>query len=458
MINRNNPIIKKTIAETPELFHKKSFIEDARDVQRFGIRIPGKESFPNGYMKLYPEDFIVEEIDTENKVQTIDYQDVLENNATIPGEGETIYATLVKCGLSTLEVIKELAEKLNVPERSIGYAGIKDKHAITSQRISIRGCDEEKLKQIASPFYFLKDVFRGKGVISMTNLNGNRFGIFVRMNPGATLDIEPKESEAFYNFFYLQRFGSPRLINYLWGYELLRGNYEQTVRSLMFDVQPRELPFISNLRVEAKTKKTWAEVRNVFEPILNIMICEAPILDHLVKHPTDYSGALSTIPDQVQLWLYGLSSLLFNEKISSYIQTGMQPPSHLPLIFSNERRDIDTYRAELQSLGIFPPPFQNLKPLPFIRLAHRMVQTTETAKNIEVRHAAQGSFISFSLPKGAYATTFLSHHINIIGDCLPDGMSTDKIEGSLVSSNPERARTVDIFRKLENMNKETELI
>ncbi|HEY0908337.1 MAG TPA: tRNA pseudouridine(13) synthase TruD [Candidatus Paceibacterota bacterium] len=449
MISHNHPVVKKALAEHPELFTKPSFVESAQDLSRFGIFIPGKELLPQGFMKLYAEDFIVEEIDLSGKVLTIDHENVLAKDSAIDGEGDTIYATLVKCSLSTLEVVKDLAKQLNIPEKSIGYAGIKDKHAVTSQRISLRGADESALRNVSSPFYFLKDVARGKGVISMTNLSGNRFGIFLRMNPGETIALADKPSEDFYNYFYMQRFGSPRLINYLWGFELLRGNYEAAVRSVMFDVQPRELPFISQLRNEAKTKKTWAEVKEVFDPILNIMHCEAPMLDRLISNPKDFTGALNLIPDQVQLWLYGLASLLFNEKISSFVQKDMRPPTVLPFIFSFDRADIEAYRKELTALGMFPPPFQNLKPLPFIRLAHRTVKTIETARNIEVRNSEHGSFVSFSLPKGAYATTFLSHHITIVGDALPEGMSKERIDGSAVSENPARAQTIDIFRKLE---------
>ncbi len=458
MINHSHPVVKKALAEHPETFTKPSFVEGPEELHRFGIFMPGKESFPLGFMKLYPEDFIVEEIGTDGKVITIDHENILTDESIITGEGDTIYATLVKCSLSTLEVVKDLSKKLNLPDKSIGYAGIKDKHAVTAQRISLRGVNEDALKKISSPFYFLKDAFRGKGVMGMTNLQGNRFGIFVRMNPGETVSLADKESESFYNYFYLQRFGSPRLINYHWGFELLRGNYEKAILSVMFDIQPRELPFISNLRALAKTKRTWREVKETFEPILNIMHCEAPMLDRLIANPDDFTGALGLIPDQVQLWLYGLASLLFNEKMSGYIQKGMRPPESLPFIFSFDRADVDTYREELVSLGIYPPPFQNLKPLPFIRLAHRTTQTVEVARDIEVRPSAHGAFISFSLPKGAYATTFLSHHVNIVGDAIPESMSKEKIEGSVVSSNPQRARTIDIFRKLEVRPEDADIV
>jgi TruD family tRNA pseudouridine synthase len=449
MINPEHPVVKQAMAQEPELFKKPPFVESAEELSKFGIYIPGKESFPEGYIKLYPEDFIVEEIDAEGIVRTIDYENVLSKDSPIPGEGETIYATLVKCGLSTLDVIRDMSAQLHISEKSIGYAGIKDKYAITSQRISIRGASDDAIRALTSANYFFKDLSRGKGAISMTNLVGNRFSIFVRTNPDRPLETIASGEEDFFNYFYLQRFGSPRFMNFRWGYDILRGNYEGAVRSVLFDVERRELPFISRLRSEASQKKSWQEVRDVFEPIIDIMHCESKMLERLIQSPTDYTGALAAVPDQVQLWLYGLASLLFNEKISYSLQKQVPVPHELPFILSFDRGDTDVYREELRSLGIFPPPFHNLRPFPFIRMAHRMTNTSERAKNIEVKTAPFGTFVSFDLPKGAYATTFLSHHINIIGDSLPESISNEKIHGSFLSSNSERAKTIDMFRALD---------
>jgi TruD family tRNA pseudouridine synthase len=409
---------------------------------------PHKESFPKGFMKLFPEEFIVEEIDKSGAVLTIDQVNVLSETSNIPGEGETIYATLVKCTLSTLEVVKDLSRQLNIPEKSIGYAGIKDKHAVTAQRVSMRGVDEKALRKVSSQFYFLKDVIRAKGVMNMADLSGNRFGIFIRTETGADLPQFNSKTERFYNYFYLQRFGSPRFVNFLWGLELLRGDYKTAVRRVMFEIMPRELPFISSLRREARAKQSWQEVRDIFDPVIPNMHCEAPMLERLTRDPQDFIGALNTIPDQVQLWLYGFGSLLFNEKIASFARKGIEPPKTLPFIFSFDKADVDTYREELSALGLYPLRFQNLKPLPFIRLAHRETNTMETASNIVARPTAQGVHVSFSLPKGAYATTFLSHHIDIVTDLLPKNMSSERVDTNALAESPERAKTIELFKKL----------
>ena len=75
-----------------------------------------------GTIKESPEDFLVEEIPSY-----------------LPcGTGEHCYLTIEKRGITTLEAISRIAAALKVPERDIGYAGMKDAVGVTRQTISIQ--------------------------------------------------------------------------------------------------------------------------------------------------------------------------------------------------------------------------------------------------------------------------------------------------------------------------------
>ena len=74
-----------------------------------------------GVIKQRPEDFLVEELPL--------YQP--------SGAGEHIYLFVQKRGMSTLELVNLLATHFGVTKREIGYAGLKDKQAITRQVFSI---------------------------------------------------------------------------------------------------------------------------------------------------------------------------------------------------------------------------------------------------------------------------------------------------------------------------------
>ena len=72
-------------------------------------------------IRTVPEDFFVEEI----------------SGFEPSGEGEHLLLTIEKRGLNTAAVDKRLADWAHLPEMAIGYAGMKDRHAVTRQRFSV---------------------------------------------------------------------------------------------------------------------------------------------------------------------------------------------------------------------------------------------------------------------------------------------------------------------------------
>jgi TruD family tRNA pseudouridine synthase len=136
----------------PELFVAPNGVEDAELLKRVGIIFPNKNQEYLFYLKSLSTDFIVEEIAKDGEVFSIEYAD-LELDADA-GIDSTIYTTLVKSNIQTLDAISDIAKSLGIEVNKIGYAGIKDKHGVTAQRISIRGSNFENIKKIQSPFFF----------------------------------------------------------------------------------------------------------------------------------------------------------------------------------------------------------------------------------------------------------------------------------------------------------------
>ena len=68
-----------------------------------------------------PEDFIVEELD----------------GFAPSGSGEHLLLSVEKRGMNTAHAAKRIAAWAGVPESAIGYAGLKDRHALTRQRFSV---------------------------------------------------------------------------------------------------------------------------------------------------------------------------------------------------------------------------------------------------------------------------------------------------------------------------------
>ena len=129
------------------------------------------------------------------------------------GEGEHLLLTIEKRGLNTAAVAKRLADWAGLPEMAIGYAGMKDRHAVTRQRFSVHlpkrvapdtaSLRSEDLKVLSSTWHNRK-LPRGA-------LAGNRFVLVLREVAGERTAIEARlrqiAARGLPNWFGEQRFG-----------------------------------------------------------------------------------------------------------------------------------------------------------------------------------------------------------------------------------------------------------
>lgn len=76
---------------------------------------------PAGTFRASADDFVVEEI--------LDFAP--------EGQGEHVWLWVEKRGLTTLDVVRQLARACEVPVRSVGYSGMKDRVAVTRQWLSV---------------------------------------------------------------------------------------------------------------------------------------------------------------------------------------------------------------------------------------------------------------------------------------------------------------------------------
>jgi len=422
--------LEKVRKENPKFLERQNpIVEDHKLLFDYGIEIIS--NLPLGFLRFSPADFIVEEITQDGRITTID-----PNNdpSLTDQEGETVYADLIKIGIPTLEAINRIAKELTTSTRQIGYSGMKDAIAITSQKISFRKIARDKIKALKIPNIHLKNIIVSKGALQPGNLQGNRFNIFVRTNgvydPNILISKLKKIQEVgFYNFFGSQRFGGVRGIGHKLGLILLRGNYELAVKAFLIAQGKNEIPLVQNLRTKAKNVYgNWKEMIKILEPMPYTFNGEIKVLKTLTHDPDDFINALLSIKDQVKLWAYAYGSLLFNKKISQLVRNKINLPEKLPLFLSNERSDKDLYNDFLEA-----DKTQNFKdavrPFPFIQLHHYEVPTLLSPKINSFNCTEDGVAINFELHKGAYATTFLSHIFTLtMGLPLPSWVSQKEID------------------------------
>ena len=140
----------------------------------------------------------------------------------LSGEGDYLYLQIRKRDIDTAAVLSELSKALAIKPRNISYAGRKDRFAVTTQWFCIHSSDRE-IPTIADNLHPKFTVLQSRWhheKLSIGDLSGNRFTILLTEFNGdierTITTMERIKSDGFPNYFGPQRFGSK-------GQNLIRG-------------------------------------------------------------------------------------------------------------------------------------------------------------------------------------------------------------------------------------------
>ncbi len=176
-----------------------------------------------GTIRQQPEDFQVEEIPLYEPC----------------GEGDHLYLRVEKCGLTTYDLLRELAKALKCNERDLGYAGLKDARAITRQTVSVPLRKPEDVKGLEIPGVTILSAVLHRNKLRPGHLAGNRFRIRIHQPHSrgvqhARAILEVLKDTGVPNRFGEQRYGvlgnSHRI-----GRAILRDDYSTAVDEIIGD-------------------------------------------------------------------------------------------------------------------------------------------------------------------------------------------------------------------------------
>ena len=213
-------------------------------------------------IKQIPEDFIVrEQLDLDLCT------------------GRYSYFLLKKKNLTTYRAITLVCQKLHLNPKDVGYAGLKDRHALTYQYISIRG--NHPTYSIKEADLTLEYQGAGKQPIVLGLLNSNNFELTIR-----NIENKPNLITSFPNYFDQQRFS--------------KNNAE--IGKLLIK---KDFKTAASLLNENNHKKLTLALEN---------------------NSTDYVSAIRQISKKIlMLYLHSYQSLLFNQTLNNYVKT---KPNH----------------------------------------------------------------------------------------------------------------------------------
>jgi tRNA pseudouridine13 synthase len=192
-------------------------------------------------------------------------------------EGDYVYFWLKKKGYNTVSAVDKISRFLKCKARDVGFAGNKDKQAVTKQLISIKDhakrVEAGRFEKFNCNELSVEYVSRGKKPVSLGDLKGNRFEIVIREG-----DKAPVPVDWIVNYFDEQRFSD---VNKEVGKAIVKGELKKACEMIISD----------------------------------------KVKEHLKKNSGDFVGALKKLPLKTRiLYIHAYQSWLWNEIVKEYIE------------------------------------------------------------------------------------------------------------------------------------------
>lgn len=267
-----------------------------------------------GRLRRKSEDFIVEEIGEDWNYEG----------------GRYLVLEVEKVDWDTHHLVRDLSRQLKISQKRFGWAGTKDKNAVTRQRMSIASLDEKELDRITLPDVKIKVLGRSNRSVSLGDLRGNRFIVRIteidldEEEAARRLDGVTKEIEAFGglpNYFGVQRFGEVRPVTHLVGEALVRGDPEKAVLTYLALPFPGEPETTRAVRSRLLEERDFASALKEYPFRLRY---ERAMMSRLMEEGVDWAHSFDVLaPNLKRLFVHAYQSLLFNRILSKRMRSGL---------------------------------------------------------------------------------------------------------------------------------------
>ncbi len=277
----------------------------------------------------------IRRVPTDFRVDEVLAPELLRALADAPGPAQPVALyRLTKTSLSTPEATAAFAKALSLRPGRVEYAGLKDKHAVTLQHVSILADGQEHAAALPATLaadgpaqsWSAKRLGWIPRTVSAKDIERNRFEIVVRdLSPQAAKDIArradllrdaaaPADNGAasllILNYFGDQRFGSARHGEGFAGAALIKGDFESALRLAVGTPARKDTKIRRNFtRALAQGWGDWARLAAELP-----RSADRRAIEHLAKNPTDFRGAFTLLPPLTQqMCVEAFQSHLWND-------------------------------------------------------------------------------------------------------------------------------------------------
>ena len=274
-------------------------------------------------VKQIPDDFVVDE----------------KSSIRATNEGRFSVYRLKKNGLGTLEALRAISRAWKVPSRALGFGGLKDRYAVTTQWVTLQNGPRKNLDNKA-----FRLTYEGKSDVPMSRmiLEGNGFRIRLRdlsrdEADRVTARFAVVAKEGLPSYFDEQRFGSLRGGGGFAALHLLKGDPESALRAVIGCPSREDRAHVRERK--RRIRAHWGEFEGLPE-VLEGTPMRAPVL-HFVQHPGDWLGAFAMLDrEERRLFTSAYASSVWNRAVSTLLGTKIPPADRLvfegvagPLVF-----------------------------------------------------------------------------------------------------------------------------
>ena len=273
-----------------------------------------------------------------------------------------------------IDAILKIARNLNIPVKNIGFAGAKDKTAITEQVISIRAIPRKRVERLSFEDIELTYIGQGNKPISLGDLKANRFRITVR-------NLEKR--------FFIKR--ADRIPNLFGPQRFSKNNAE-----------------IGKFLVQKNFKKAVD------------LIDQEIVKEYMSENLGDFIGALRQLSLKLRkLYIHSYQSQIWNETVEEYMKEKPFKSELIPIVgFQTQLKHnkvCNIIRKLMNREGITQRDFI-IPQIPEIssegsdrELYIQPENFRVTKDQDELNKGKEKAILSFTLPKGSYATVIVEY-------------------------------------------------
>jgi tRNA pseudouridine13 synthase len=207
---------------------------------------------------------------------------------------------------------------------------MKDKKALTFQRVSAWNIASEKLDKINLNGIRISEVSKSNVRVSLGSNLGNQFSIVVRKIPFSQAEVdhriqkiskEIQSSGGIPNFFGHQRFGLIRPITHIVGLKILRGDFKGAVMDFLSATSRYEKADATTARDELRATEDFKLAASRFPVRLSY---ELAVLNRLASDPSNFANALRALPPRLlHMFVSAAQGWLFNRFLSRRLVKNM---------------------------------------------------------------------------------------------------------------------------------------